>query len=242
MAKLESVYQCKSCGGPFFPWKKSQEFCSKNCRNAFMRENAKITCIASGCGKIVLKSEAIIKKFCSEECKAAFAAAAAHWKDRDRTCERCGEAYSPCHKYQKFCSLKCSPGNKKRLEDKVCQNPECGKTFSPEAGSKKYCSRACYLEITKTGTPHRGPGGYMLVYMPEHPFSYTSGQIPQHRVVMEQKIGRYLERHETVHHINGDKSDNRIENLQLHTGKHGKGIIHECFDCGSRNVVAVELS
>ncbi|MEU6674775.1 HNH endonuclease [Streptomyces sp. NPDC046925] len=58
---------------------------------------------------------------------------------------------------------------------------------------------------------------------------------------MEKAIGRPLEPHETVHHINGDRLDNRLENLQLRSGRHGKGIVHRCQDCGSSNVTAVEL-
>lgn len=59
--------------------------------------------------------------------------------------------------------------------------------------------------------------GYVLAYMPNHPFSSLSGHIMQHRLEMEKHIGRYLISGEIVHHINGKKSDNRIENLELMT-------------------------
>ena len=54
--------------------------------------------------------------------------------------------------------------------------------------------------------------GYVLIYVPEHPKSFK-GWYYEHRLVLEQKMGRFLNKWETVHHINGNKQDNRLENL-----------------------------
>lgn len=94
---------------------------------------------------------------------------------------------------------------------------------------KHYSAWRAFLDAERT-PEHRSKrgdsvdkSGYVSKYVPEHPNASVSGIVLEHRLVMEQHIGRLLEPHENVHHKNGDRKDNRIENLELWSVKQPPG-------------------
>ena len=96
---------------------------------------------------------------------------------------------------------------------------------------------------------HLDKWGYVMVQVPSdwpYPSMIRSkrtgrGYVVEHRKVMAEHLGRALTSNETVHHINGNKQDNRVENLQLRQGRHGKGVTLRCRCCGSNDIEPVEL-
>ena len=64
-----------------------------------------------------------------------------------------------------------------------------------------------------------------------------SGYAPLSRVVASKKSGHVLRKDQTVHHINGERSDDNSENLQVRNGQHGSGIIYICENCKSSDII-----
>lgn len=70
-----------------------------------------------------------------------------------------------------------------------------------------------YGEITKFSKS----SGYIVAHCPDHPRSWATGYIYLHRLLAEVKVGRRLVDTEVVHHLNGNKLDNSLENLLITT-------------------------
>lgn len=85
-------------------------------------------------------------------------------------------------------------------------------------------------------------GDYTYAVVPEHPNCTQHGYVLEHRIAMENYLGRLLDDDEVVHHLNEDKKDNDIANLELclkgeHAKTHSlaqgrKMVVLCCPECG----------
>lgn len=211
---------------------KPKECSCVQCGKTYMRRGSRHTTCSPECGEI-LKHGALRKcancetvlspaqpKFCSTECK----------YELSRKTSKCVKPCPVCNtefvawRGQTYCSVACKNRGIAKIRKFTCQH--CGVEFERKNTKDRtylYCSRACYGAGVRSRkrpdewTVKQLSTGYVAIQTPD-------GSRLMHRYVMEQKLGRSLHKGETVHHINGDRKDNRPENLELWAGSQPKGV------------------
>ena len=154
-----------------------------------------------------------------------------------KPCLACHNPFVPKYKAQVYCSAPCAD-TKKRVDRRVvCKT--CGETFErPHGKYMVYCSRSC---ASKRDT---NTGGIKTNPQEGDTRNHSSGYIQekrgglwvmQHRLVVGDFLGRVLEKHERVHHKNGNRADNSTDNLELWVGPtkkdpHGVRLVDKVLD------------
>ena len=109
-----------------------------------------------------------------------------------------------------------------KYEDMRCTIIENSVRCENKRSSNGYCGTH-YKRWKKHGDPLLGVKkttrqlmqGYVMVVEKNHANARRNGTILEHRLIMAKHLGRPLKKQENVHHINGNRADNRIENLEM---------------------------
>jgi hypothetical protein len=165
-------------------------------------------------------------------------------------CKYCSKEFEEKVSFEKYCTLECckrfqheremnrrrtdpiyrakrnkneiARRHKKRQEDpkeRKKHNDEQKQRYRKKNGINSDDDLKCAPKGSGTITQH----GYRQIVKPGHPNAWKHGGMFEHVFVMSEHLGRALVKPETVHHKNGIRTDNRIENLELWSGSHPFG-------------------
>ena len=178
--------------------------------------------------------------YCSRKC-----AHVKQTKKRETKCNNCGVVFTIQNwriskKEHNYCTYDCYCDylNQRKPEDGKGTQAEClycSKEFVRKNTSQKYCSTKCcgfsrkkyfdipeYLDCADRKIDKNL--GYVRVYVgKDYPGASSRGYAYEHRVIMQEKLGRILLKDEHVHHKNHCRWDNCLENLEvMSASEHGK--------------------
>ena len=137
-------------------------------------------------------------------------------------CSYCENTFYAYHTYPqppKFCSTSCMAKHRYKYNWMKCKCLTCGNEFTRKkthykASKKHFCKLSCYVRLGadnpnwKNGTQMNN--GYKCIRIGRRYFF-------EHRYIMAKHLKRPLRQKEIVHHINHNKLDNRLKNLQVMT-------------------------
>jgi hypothetical protein len=187
-----------------------RKHCSRACQNVAIERRRRTVCVR--CGEPFGQSPSVGGKYCSRRCYVAD-------RQQRETCAVCNGPLAPNE--LTYCSQACQATGRRTLEERPCQ--QCGMSMKVQPhqfATKRACSRRCNDKLKEgkvvgIGNKYRTRDGYIRVHYPSHPDARKNGYIFEHRLVMEQVLGRRLLPTEHINHINHIRDDNRPENLEL---------------------------
>ena len=201
-------------------------------------------CAQCGKSKWVKPNKARVFKYCSRKCHYAAMRVpepvrpiqSAKKTYGERPCTQCKTQYVAKTAHQKYCQRQCQLDSihAARVNRDITERPceVCGTVFRPRPNNVgRFCSKACNNVGQKgsrgpnwRGGRHLNADGYVRIQVLGHPKGHGKGDyVSEHRVVMEQVLGRYLLPGEEVHHKNGKRDDNRPKNLELWVNSQPRG-------------------